>query len=54
MFTILLHIVWPYCDWECRYEMCCTQLAGNAGAKSRPKFAISAPLHNFLCLYLRN
>jgi len=39
---------------ECRSEMCRTRLAGNTGRKNRQKFAIWAPLHNFVGLYLRN
>jgi len=34
--------------------MFCTRLAGNAGPKNRQKFAIWAPSHNFVGLYLRN
>jgi len=38
MSTILLHIVWPYsANLECRSEMWCTWLAGNAGLKKSPK-----------------
>jgi len=37
-----------------RSETCCTRLAGNAGPKKRQKFAIWAPSHNFVGLYLRN
>jgi len=51
MSTILPHMVWPYCDLECRSEMCCTRIAGNTGCK---KIAILAPSHNFVGLYLRN
>ena len=36
---------------ECRSEMCCTWLAGNAGPH---KIAIWAQSHNFVGLYLRN
>ena len=32
--------------------MCCTRLAGNAGPKSRQKFTIWAPSHNFIGLYI--
>jgi len=39
---------------ECRSEMCCARLAGNAGPKDRHKIAILAPSHNFVGLYLRN
>jgi len=39
---------------ECRSEMYCTRLAGNAGCKTSPKIAIWAPSHNFVGLYLRN
>jgi len=37
MSTILLHMVWPYCEFkECRY-CCCTRLAGNTGRKNDAK-----------------
>jgi len=39
---------------ECRSEMCCARLAGNAGPKNRQKVAIWAPSHKFVGLYLRN
>jgi len=39
---------------ECRSEMCCTRLAGNAGYKNLPKIDIWAPSHNSVGLYLRN
>jgi len=39
---------------ECRSEMCCTRLAGNAGPKHSQKFAVWAPSYNFVGLYLRN
>jgi len=39
---------------ECRSEVCFTQLAGHAGRKNRQKFAILAPSHNFVWLYLDN
>ena len=42
---------WPQCKLECRSEMCCTRLAENTGCK---KFAICAPSHNFVGLYLCN
>jgi len=38
---------------ECRSEMCCMRLAGNAGPKKSLKIVICAPLHNFVGLYLR-
>jgi len=38
----------------CRSETCCTQLAENKEAKNRQKFAICAPSHNFIWLYLCN
>jgi len=42
-----IHMVWPYiANLECRSEMCCTRLAGNAGPKYRQKFAIWATSHN--------
>jgi len=38
MSTILLHMMWPYsANLECRSEMCCTRLAGNAGPQKSPK-----------------
>ena len=37
MSTILLHMVWPCANLECRTEMCCTRLAGNTGGKSDAK-----------------
>ena len=53
--TILLHMVWPYANSECRSEMCCMRLVENAGPKkNRQKLAIWAPSHNFVGLYLRN
>jgi len=45
----ILHMVWPSCELrklECRSEICCTRLAGNAGPKNRQKIAICAPSHN--------
>jgi len=39
---------------ECSSEMCCTWLAENTGRKKCQKFAICAPLHNFVGLYLSN
>ena len=39
---------------ECRSEMCCTRLAGNAGRKNDAKTAILASSHNFVGLNLRN
>ena len=42
MSTILLHMVWPYANLECRSEMCCTRLAGNTGRKNDAKIAICA------------
>jgi len=41
----------PSANLECRSEMWCTRLAGNAGPK---KIAICAPSHNFVGPYLRN
>jgi len=39
----------------CRSETCCTRLAENTGRKKIAKsFAICAPSHNFVGLYLRN
>jgi len=35
MSTKLLHMVWPSANLECRSEMCCTRLTGNAGPKNR-------------------
>ena len=39
MSSILLHMAWcgPSANLECRSEMCCTRLAGNAGTKKSPK-----------------
>jgi len=38
MSTILPRMVWPYsANSECRSDMCCTRLAGNAGPKKSPK-----------------
>ena len=54
MSTILRHMMWPSANIECRSKMCCTRLAGNAGPKNRQNFAICAPSHNFIGLYLRN
>jgi len=31
------NVVWPSANLECRSEMCCTRLAGNAGPKKSPK-----------------
>jgi len=39
---------------ECRSEMCCTWLAGNAGSKKSPKIRHWAPSHNFVGLHLDN
>ena len=36
MSTILPHMVWPSANLKCRYEMCCTRLAGNTGRKKSP------------------
>ena len=45
----------PSANLECRSEMCCARLAGNAGLqKNRQKVAIWAPSHDFVGLYLRN
>jgi len=44
----------PSPNLDCRSEMCCTRLAGNAGRKNGHKFAIWAPSHNFVGLYLPN
>jgi len=39
----------------CRSETCCTRLAEGTGQKrNRQKFAIWAPSHNFVGLYLSN
>jgi len=37
MSTILLHMVWSSANLECRSEMCCTRLSGNAGPKKSLK-----------------
>ena len=39
---------------ECRSEMCCAWLAGNAGRKNRQKVAVCAPSYKLVGLYLRN
>ena len=39
---------------ECRSEMYCTRLAGNARRKNRQKIAVWAPSHNIVVLWLRN
>jgi len=41
-------------NFRCKSETCCTWLAENTGRKKSPKFAIWAPSHNFVGLYLRN
>jgi len=33
MSTVLRHMVWPSANLECRSEICCARLAGNAGPK---------------------
>jgi len=38
----------------CRSETCCTRLAENTAHKYSQKFAVWAPLHNFVGLYLHN
>jgi len=43
-------VVWPSANLECRSEMCCSRLAGNAALKNRQKFAIWAPSHNYVWL----
>jgi len=54
MSTMLLHMMWPYCEFRMQSEMCCTLLAGNTGRKNDAKSAIWAPSHNFVGLNLRN
>jgi len=57
VYTILPHMVWPYCEFRmhCRCETCCTQLAEiQDGRKILQQFAIWAPSHNFVWLYLSN
>jgi len=54
MSTILLDMLRRSANLECRSEMCCTRLAGNAARKNRQKFVICAPSYNFVGLYLRN
>jgi len=36
----------PSANVDCKSEMCCMRLAGNAGPKKRQKFAIWAPSHH--------
>jgi len=58
IFVLCLPYFYTWCDpsanLECMSETCCTRLAGNSGRKNRQKFAILAPSHNFIGLYLRN
>jgi len=56
MSATIPHMMWCglSANLECRSEMRCTQHAGNAGPKNRPKIAIWAPSHNLVGLYLRN
>jgi len=50
--STILH-TWSYL--ECWSEVCCMRLAENTGhKKDRQKFAICAPSHKFVRLYLRN
>jgi len=37
MSAIILHMVWPQCEFKCRSETCCTRLAGNTGRKNDAK-----------------
>jgi len=37
MSTILRHMVCPSANLDCRYEICCAWLAGNAEPKKSPK-----------------
>jgi len=57
-FGTYLRLVAIWCglstNLEYRNEMCCTQVAENTRRKKSPKFAISAPSHNLVRLYLRN
>jgi len=56
--TILLgYTSWcgPSANLECRSEVCCTAARWKCTTqKDRQKFAIWAPLHNFVGLYVRN
>jgi len=55
MSTVLFY-TWcgPSVNLERRSEMCCTRLVGNARPKNCEKFAIWAPSHNFVGLYIYN
>jgi len=55
MSTILPHMLCGVsANLGCRSETCCMRLAEIQDAKNRQKFAICAPSHNFVGLYLRN
>ena len=45
-------LAWHRLNFECRSEMCCTQLAENTGRKNYTKIAICAPSYNFIRLYI--
>jgi len=47
MSAILRYMVWPSANLECRSEMCCTGLAGNAGPKKSPKSRHLATIAQF-------
>jgi len=47
MSTILPHMVWPS-NSECRSEMCCMRLAGNAGPKKSPFWHHRTNLSGFI------
>ena len=37
MSTVLIHMVWSYCEFRMQAWMCCMRLAGNAGPKKSTK-----------------
>jgi len=53
MSAVLPHIVWPSANLGYRSKTFCTRLAEIQDAKYREKFAIWAPWHTFVGLYLR-
>jgi len=55
MSTILLHMVWPYCEFRMQaWNVLHAARRKYRTQKWRKKITISAPSHNFVGLYLRN
>jgi len=54
MYSILPHMVRPSANLECKSEMCCTRLAGNAGRKKSPKIRHLHTIAQLCRAYLRN